>query len=281
MPQIGAHVSAALSLDLSLDRAKEIGAECTQIFISPPRQWTKTAHSKKEIATYINKVGRTGIEPNFIHGTYLINLASPNPAQLQQSIDWLNYAQDMASKLNLKGTIFHLGSHQGRGFDKVFDQVCQSLTTILKSSNRPYLILENSAGMGGSVGSIVELGQILRKVNHPNLKVCLDTQHAFAAGFDLRTNHKLTQTVKKLNQEIGWKNLVAVHANDSKVPLGSKKDRHANIGEGFIGKVGFTNLLNHPNFKNLPFILEVPRFSDNGPDKDNIDILRSLMSTID
>lgn len=297
MPIVGAHVSAAVSLDLSLERAQKIGAEVTQIFISPPQQWAKSKHENPEIEKYKAKVLETGIKPNFIHGTYLVNLATANPEHLQKSIDWLKYAMKTAKELGVTGVIFHTGSHKGLGFEKALDQICKALTTILNSSvipakagiqldprvreddkKRPYLILENSAGGGGSIGSkFSELGQILKKTGNDRLRVCIDTCHAFAAGYDIRTPKGLQSTLEEFESEIGLQNLVAFHANDSKFELGAGKDRHENIGEGFIGKEGFSNIVNNKAFKDIPFILEVPGFAGTGPDAENIQILKSLI----
>lgn len=278
MPIIGAHVSAAGGLDSSFEKALEIGAECMQIFISPPRQWSQTQHDKVEIDRYKLKQLETKIEPNFIHGTYLINLAASDPVHLQKSIDWLIYALNLAGEINSGGVIFHLGSHKGQGFKNVLNQIVKAITEILAKSQNSNLILENPAGQGGSVGSkFEELGQILKQVHDNRLKICLDTCHAFAACYDVRTLQGLEKTLEEFDKEIGLGNLVAIHANDSKFDLGSGKDRHANIGEGFIGKEGFSNMLNYPALKNIPFILEVPGFTDTGPDQDNINILKSLI----
>lgn len=283
MPIIGAHVSASGSLELSLDRAAKIGASATQIFISPPQQWAQIQHDEAEIQRYQQNVITYDISTNFIHGTYLVNLATQNPENLQKSINWLIYSQNMAAKLGIVGTIFHTGSHGGIGFEKTVGQIALAITKILENSPpNILLILENSAGMGGSIGSkFAELGQILQKVGDPRLKICLDTQHAFAAGYDLKSPMGIRSTLEEFNEEIGLENLVAVHANDSKVDLGAGKDRHENIGEGFIRKEGFENILTNPVFEKIPFILEVPGFSNSGPDKENIDMMHSLMLKID
>lgn len=288
MPKVGAHVSAAVSLERSFDKALEIGAACTQIFISPPQQWAQTFHDKEEIERYRGKEKKAGIGPNFVHGTYLINLATQDSQNLQKSVDWLIWAMNLAGQLGMEGVIFHIGSHGGAGFEKVSDQICTSLEKIFtRCQPKPpsrwsklthYLILENSAGMGGSIGSkFSELGQIIKVIKDPRLKICLDTQHSFAAGYDIKTPTGLKSTLEEFEEEIGLGNLVAVHCNDSKVALGGGKDRHENIGEGFIGREGFKNLINHKALKDIPFILEVPGFSDNGPDRENIEILKLLI----
>jgi deoxyribonuclease IV len=266
-------------LDLSLERARDIGAQCTQFFISPPQQWAQSNHDEEEIAKYLVKVQETEIGPNFIHGTYLVNLATDKSEHLQKSIDWLIYALKMADKLQVTGVIFHTGSHRGRGFAAVKEQVCQSIKTILKSSpEKPFLILENAAGSGGVIGSFEELGEILKQVADNRLKICLDTQHAFSNGNDFRSLHGVDSLVSTIDRWAGWGNLVAIHCNDSKVELGSNRDRHENIGEGFIGKEAFSLLLNHPKFTDIPFLLEVPGFGESGPDKENVAILKSLIT---
>lgn len=286
MTKIGGHVSAAVSLERAFEKAQEIGAECMQFFISPPQQWFQTKHDAEEIERFRQKGQQSGIGPNFIHGTYLINLGTANPEHLQKSIDWLTYAMGMAAKLGVDGVIFHTGSHKGSGFDQILPQLTTSLKSILEKSpnhpnlpNTPNLILETSAGAGGSIGrNFQELGEILKGVGKKRLKICLDTQHIFAAGYDLRTSLTIKDVIEEFDQEIGLQNLAAIHCNDSKTDYGSYKDRHENIGEGLIGEGGIATLLNHPKLKNVPFILEVPGFSGNGPDKENIDKLKQLLS---
>ncbi len=301
MTLIGGHVSSAGGLILAIDRAKDLGANTFQFFISPPQQWAQTKHSETDIADFVKKAHEAGIKQIFIHGTYLGNLATAKPEHLAKSIAWLQYAMETAQKLGITGVIFHTGSHGGRGFDAAVDQIANSLNEILGTRHQalgnsnhssenagstasslppialPYLILENSAGGGGSIGSkFSQLGAILKKANNPRIKICIDTCHAFAAGYDVKTPAGLAKTLTEFDQEIGLENLVAIHANDTKFDLGSGKDRHENIGEGFIGKDGFKNMLNNEHLKNIPFILEVPGFAGTGPDKENIEILKSL-----
>jgi deoxyribonuclease IV len=279
MPKIGAHVSAAVSLERSFDKALEIGAACTQIFISPPRQWTKTVHEDEEIERFLKKQSETQITPNFVHGTYLINLGSQNSEHLERSINWLIWAMGMSSKLKVSGVIFHMGSHKGLGFETVKNQVIESLKKILENSPKDInLILENPVITGGNLGSsLSELGQLLRSIDSQNLKVCLDTQHAFASGYDLKSAIGLKDFLEEFELEIGIKNLAAIHLNDSKTEYKSFRDRHENIGEGLLGAEGIGNIINSPGLKNVPFILEVPGFSGNGPDLENIKMAKSLL----
>ncbi len=277
MPKVGAHVSAAGSLDLSFNRAEELGAECTQIFITPPQQWVQISHPEEEIQKYRAKAQESGIGPNFIHAVYLVSLATPNQEHLQKSVNWLIYSQKTAEKLGIGGTIFHIGSYKGTTQEQAIGQVVQAIKAILSQTGEANLILENSAGAGNLIGdTLEELGQIIKAVNNPRLKVCLDTQHAFASGYDLRTKEKVEEWVEVINREIGVEKLVAIHANDSKTELGSKKDRHENIGQGYIGLEGFRALINHPKLQNVPFILEIPGEAGQGPDKNNVELLKSL-----
>src|SRR4030042_1491349 len=140
-----------------------------------------------------------------------------------------------------------------------------------------WLILENSAGMGGSIGAgFGELGAVMRELADARIKVCLDTQHAFAMGYDVASAGGLQAALAEFEREIGLEKLVAVHANDSKVPLGGGRDRHENIGEGAIGREGFRVIMAHPAFRELPFILEIPGLHNLGPDKENLDILKGI-----
>lgn len=278
-PKIGAHVSSAVSLDLSIKRAKDMGAECTQIFISPPRQWVKPTLTSQQIENYKKAVEESRIGPNFIHGTYLINLGAENKDHLEKSIDWLIYALKMADELSITGVIFHIGSHKDLGFEKVLPQVILSIKKVLQNSpSKPLLILELSAGSGGAIGkNFQELGIILKQVNNDQLKICLDLQHAYAAGYDVKTEEGLNNALEEFDREVGLKNLVAIHANDSKTEINSHKDRHENIGEGLISPDGFKNIINNPTLQYLPFILEVPGFENKGPDAKNISFLKSLV----
>lgn len=279
MPRIGAHVSAAISLETSFKKAKEIGAEAIQFFVSPPQQWTQTQHNAEEIERYKKAAKEKGIGPNFIHGTYLINLGSFHPEHLQKSIDWLIYALKLAGKLGIRGVIFHPGSHKGREFDQVVPQVVDALNKILtQSEGEALLILETSAGSGNTLGdNFAELGTFIKAVGNPRLKICLDTQHVFAAGYDVKSKAGLDKTLEEFDREIGLESLVAIHANDSMTEFKSNRDRHANIGEGHIGIGGFKNIINHPKLKEVIFLLEVPGFNKSGPDKENVQTLKSLL----
>lgn len=277
MQKIGAHVSSAGGLENSFDNAIKIGANATQIFISPPQMWLQKKYTDEQIAKYSTKQKETGIGPNVIHGAYLINLATDNPVNLEKAISWLIYSQNTAEKLGITGTIFHIGSSKEMDRQEALNQVIKAVSTIMQQTGNVNLILETAAGAGNTIGDeFFELGQIIKSVQDERVKVCLDTQHVYASGYDLATAEGLERAVEEFEKEIGLDKLVVIHANDSKMPLNSHRDRHENIGEGLIGKEGFARIINHPAFKEIPFILEVPGFANEGPDIQNIELLRSL-----
>jgi deoxyribonuclease-4 len=277
--KIGAHVRTAGGTDKAIDRAVDLGAETIQVFSGAPQAWRRKNYSKEEVDEYRRKVKETGIEPAFIHGLYLINLAGQKPDLLAKSYDALVAEMHAAALIGAKGVIFHLGSHKGAGYDSCVEQVIDYCKRVLDATpEEAWLILENSAGMGGAVGSkFAELGKIARESGSDRVKVCLDTQHTFAAGYDVKTPEGLKKTMDEFDKEIGLERLAAVHANDSKVPLAGGLDRHENIGEGHIGVDGFRRMLHHRAFEDVPFLLEVPGFGEaKGPDQPNVDLLKRL-----
>jgi deoxyribonuclease-4 len=277
--RIGAHVSTAGGPATCFDRAEAIGAEAAQIFLTPPQQWRSSKVDPEQAEAFRARAASSSCGPVFVHGVYLINLATADTTMLTRSTSSLKSALTSCSQLGIKGVIFHLGSHLGQGLDAVFSQICKACSEVLEATpNDVLLILENSAGAGGNIGSrFADLGRIIREVGSDRVKVCLDTQHAFAAGYDLSTAEGLELAMTEFEQEVGFDNLVAVHANDSKVELGAGRDRHENIGEGHIGVEAFRRILHHRAFKDVPFLLEVPGFGEaKGPDKANVDLLKQL-----
>jgi len=276
--KIGAHVSASGGVDKAIGRAEQIGAEAIQIFGASPQSWRRKQYGQPEIDAFREGSANTGIEPAFLHGVYLVNLATSNPDNLVKSADALIHDMQVCHQIGAKGVIFHVGSHRGSGFATVLPQILGSVSLIVEGTpDDTWLILENSAGMGDSVGSrFAELGSIIRDTGSPRIKVCLDTQHMFASGYDVKTGQGLRAAMEEFDSEVGLDRLVAVHANDSKCPLGGGVDRHENIGEGYIGRDGFENILAHPAFAEVPFLLEVPGYEKQGPDKPNVDALKEI-----
>jgi len=286
--RIGAHVSTAGGLDKGIERAQAMGAQAIQIFGAAPQSWRRKAYAQAEADAFRESAAAADIWPVFLHGVYLVNLATSNPDNLIKSCDALIHDMRLCSQIGAKGVIFHIGSHRGAGFPRVFGQIVESIRQVLaETPDVTWLILENSAGMGDSVGSrFSELRAIMGEVASPRVKVCFDTQHAFAAGYDVATAEGLEATLDEFEREVGLAHLVAVHANDSKCPLGGGVDRHENIGEGHIGRQGFQVIMAHPAFRDLPFLLEVPGFPQEGrkpegPDKENVDRLKAIAAAAD
>jgi deoxyribonuclease-4 len=280
--KIGAHVKTTGGVDKAIDRAEEMGAETIQIFSGAPQAWRRKNYKKEEVEAYKRRVKETGIEPAFIHGLYLVNLATSNPEFLAKSYEALVAEMHAAALIGAKGVIFHLGSHKGSGYDACFNQVVEYVGRVIEATpEEAWLILENSAGMGGSVGSkFAELGRIIRWTGSKRVRVCIDTQHAFAAGYDVKTREGLERAMEEFDREAGLDRLAAVHANDSKCGLGGGLDRHENIGDGQIGRDGFANILSHPAFAGIPFLLEVPGYGGQGPDKPNVDALKEVRRSV-
>ena len=276
--RIGAHVSTAGGLDKAVDRAIELGAETLQCFCSSPQGWAFKPIPEELTSAFRQKAEAAGIGPAFLHGIYLVNVGTANEENLRKGIDSLTNYMHVASAMGGAGVIFHAGSHKGLGYEAIFQRTVNSFSEVLANSPQDaWLIIENSAGVGNHIGSkFEEIGRIIRAVEDPRVKVCLDTQHCFAAGYDIVTPEGIERAMDEFDREIGLDNLVAVHANDSKTTLASGVDRHENLGQGHMGEEGFLVIMGHTAFCNVPFLLEVPGFENKGPDKQNMGILREL-----
>ena len=276
--KIGAHVSTAGGISKAVGRGVEIGCEALQIFGSSPQGWAFKPAPGEEVEAFRQEAAEAGMGPVFLHAIYLINLGTPKEDVLAKGVQSLINYMGLASAIGAAGVIVHPGSHGGAGYEAILPQVVSSIRTVLDHSPEgPVLALENMAGMGQHIGAKFEdLGRILREIDSPRLKVCLDTQHCFAAGYDMATGEGIDEMIAEFDREVGVSNLLAVHANDSKRPRGSGVDRHDNIGDGFIGEEGFAAIMGNPAFQDAPFLLEVPGFEGKGPDRQNIDILKKL-----
>ena len=279
---IGAHVSAAGGSNKAVARAEEIGAECFQIFASSPRMWSAKPIADDVAQKYAEEMKRAGMGPTVLHGKYLIALGAEDPELLAKSEKALRADVAAANKLDALGVIFHPASHRGRGFETIIDQFANAVRTIL--DNEPgdsLLMLETSAGAGDHIGStFAELGTLIKAIGNDRVAVCLDTQHVWAAGYNIVNTDSLSAALDEFDKEIGLGLLRSVHANDSMRELGSLVDRHENIGDGLIGTAGFKTLMSNDAFKHVPFYLEVPGTGKSGPDKPNIDRLKAIRSQV-
>ena len=284
--KIGAHVSTAGGLHTAFERAAALGAECIQIFESAPQQWGTSRIDDDGVKAFREAMEASGIAPVFIHGKYLMNLASADPKIFKTSASTLRSTMNIAGRIGARGVIFHTGSHKGLGLEAVFEQICDTASSILAETPADVLLVfENSAGQGGTIGSkFEELGEMLHRIDSPRAKVCIDTCHAFAAGYDVSNAAGVAAAMGQLDATIGAANVAAVHLNDSKTPLGAGRDLHENIGEGHIGRSGFEAMLAHPAFADVPLLLEVPGFkldgAGKGPDKLNIDLVKEIRARV-
>jgi deoxyribonuclease-4 len=278
MVKIGAHVSAQGGISTAFDRALQIGAEAVQIHPTPPQTWRRLHPDQEQVATFRRRMAETSLDAFFFHAVYLINLATAKEELLTQSKGSLRHHLEMANLLGVRGVIFHPGSHKGQGFETVLPQMAEAMRwTLAETEGESLLIIENSAGAGANIGSsFSQIRQMMEAVDDPRLRFCLDTAHAFTAGYDLRDAEGLERTVEELGREIGFERLAAIHANDSKAAFGSNVDRHQNIGDGEIGLEAFRRILADPRLTTAPLILEVPGFERQGPDRTNVERLRAL-----
>jgi deoxyribonuclease-4 len=212
------------------------------------------------------------------HALYLVNLASPDKTIYSKSVDTLLNTVNVACAIEADGVVFHVGSHQGAGFETGLERVVPALEKALeRCDGATWLMLENSAGAGGTIGrSLDELAAIYERLDeHPRLGICLDSCHLFASGYDVTKRDELDRTLDEVDRLFGHERLRAVHVNDSKEPLASNRDRHANLGEGLMGaKLGV--FVGHPALQELPAILEVPGKDGKGPDADEVRKLKEL-----
>lgn len=274
--RIGAHVSTRSPFSDAIIRAKEIGCECMQVFVNAPQRWDPLEIPDREIEEFKSKNSKENIKPVIIHSIYLINLASNNPFFYEASIKSIIDDMQKAEKIGAAGVNFHVGSTKGSDFESVLPKVVEAINIILRESPvAPYLLLENSAGSGNIIGDTVEeLAKIINSVESDRLKITIDTAHAFASGYDVRGD-RFNNLLEKIDKSIGLNKLACIHLNDSMVDLNSKRDRHADIGEGFIGIDAFRNIINHPLMRDIPGIIETPG-NKGKSDVNNLAILKEL-----
>ena len=277
--QLGAHVRTTGGIATAFARAQDLGCECMQIFSSNPRGWQRSLPKEEHVAAYTAAQTETPL-PALFHTQYLINTGSPKPDNYDKSVMTLKFQLQTGDLLNAAGVVTHVGSHMGDGLDQALPRIEAAISDALAASDTVPLLLENSAGSGGNIGSsFEELGAILRACgNHERIKLCVDTAHAFASGYHVETAAGFDAMLAEIDENLGLDRLAAFHLNDSKVPFDSHKDRHENIGEGYIGLEAFRYIVNHGALNDLCAVLEVPGFDDKGPDQANMDIVRRLLA---
>ena len=279
--KLGAHMSIAGGVFQALKMGVNVGCETIQIFTKNNNRWEGKPLTEDEIKEFFRLKDQSGIDPVFAHDAYLINLASPREDILQKSINAMIDEVERAAKLKLPYLVMHPGSHTGSGEKIGLRTVSESLRYVIEKTSQcsVRILVETTAGQGSNLGYRFEhIAEILEGVrDEERIGVCLDTCHIFAAGYDIRTKEKYEETMKEFNSIIGIKKLFALHLNDSKKELGSRVDRHAHIGQGFIGKNAFGFLLNDERLKHLPAVLETPKNKNCDEDRINLALLRSLI----
>ena len=280
MVKLGFHVSIQGTIDKAVDRAKELGCDTFQIFTRNPRSWKYKALDVDEVEAFKEKRQLAGIEPVFGHMPYIMNLASPNEEVYKRSIESLSVGLERCSALDIPMLVTHIGSHLGSGPEKGVSRVVNAFNNVLEESEDEVVFLvENGSGSRNKVGSrFEEIGLILDGVIKPErVAVCLDTCHAFAAGYELRTLEGLEETLGAFDDIIGSDRLRLVHLNDSVGELGSGIDHHEHIGLGEIGIAGF-NLIIRNRLAVVPMIMETP-VDNRRTDIENMRVVRKLATS--
>ena len=282
MLRLGAHESIAGGMYKAFDRAQSVDCDALQIFVKPNRAWAVKPLTKKDIDLFRAKAVDTDVQPVVGHASYLLNLGTPDAILWKKSIDTLIVELERCEALGIPYLVLHPGSHVGTGEEAGLARVAQALGEV--HAGTPGLhartLLETTAGQGSSLGYRFEhLAWLMDNApDGERLGVCLDTCHVFAAGYELRTPGGYAATMGEFDRVVGLEQLKAVHLNDSKGDLGSRKDRHNHIGKGYIGLEGFRHILNDARLAGLPALLETPKSDDLHEDRENLGVLRALVA---
>jgi deoxyribonuclease-4 len=282
---IGAHLSTSGGYGNALESIVEKGGNALQIFSASPRIWKSAMVTDSTAKEFVTRKNELGINPVFFHATYLINLADEGKIGHISKTMLIN-EMNLHPRMEVSGSVVHLGSFKEKDKDDAdlhgkknpkYPVLIENMKEVLeKTPEDSYFLMENSATR--KIGrTIDELADIMTDVNSDRLKICLDTCHLHAAGYDLKTQESFDAFFNEFDIKIGVDKIAVIHMNDSRDPFGSLRDRHENLKDGFVGENVFWLLLNDTKTKHIPFILEVPGFDGNGPDKENIDIVKSFI----
>ncbi|MDE1825682.1 MAG: deoxyribonuclease IV [Candidatus Micrarchaeota archaeon] len=270
--KIGRHISVSGSIDLTLDLAKETSCNSMQIFVSSPMQWKVRELKEEELSSFIHKKKELDVAPVVVHMPYLPNLASPNPEIYPKSVETLRLNMERCNQLGAEYLVIHLGSTMGRPKSEAMNAIADGINSTIDIFDG-MLLLENQAGQKNTVGSdLGDLADLWDSISHRKVGYCIDTCHAFGAGYDIRKSEAIDQ----IDRILGWEKVHIIHANDSKFDLGEHKDRHENIGKGFIGEKGFRTFLGHAKIRGKPIIMETPT-DKQAMERREIELVRSLI----
>ena len=279
MLKLGVHVSIAGKIYKSIDRTVELGCNTMQIFSRNPRQWRKTLLSDEDVERFKKKVKKSNISPVVIHIPYLLNLATVKKSFFKVTIK--EFIADLveADRLEADYLVTHMGSYKGGTEEGGLSRIIQALNKILKETKevKTKVLLENTSGSGHWLGYKFSHQKIvLDGLNRPeSVGICLDTAHAWAAGYKINEPRGLKSLLDEIDQEVGLERLKVIHLNDTQEKLGSLRDRHHDIGTGEIGRKGFNLIVNHPKLREAAFILETPKKREN-EDKENLEAVREI-----
>ncbi len=258
--KLGFHVSISDGLPNALDEQKDLGGNCGQIFVKSPRSWKFADLDEQEVEKFKLRYNKSDLKPFMVHGTYLINLATPKDDLFEKSIDCLRGEIERSDKIGLPYITFHPGAHTGSGEEKGMQRIIEGLNRLSETleKSETELLLENTAGKGTTLGYSVE--QLKKMIEEPDtdaeIGVCLDTAHAYGAGYDLATEEGIKEFLDEVDDTIGKKSIKMIHLNDSKAELGSEKDQHYHLTEGEFGRKGIKNFVSHEAFRDIPMIRE-------------------------
>jgi len=269
---IGAHLSSSGGIHTAVDRAEAVGAESLQVFTQSPRTWRPTNHDPANLERFRERRAEVGLHGVLCHALYLCNFAAPDDEIYEKSVTALRNTMQIACAIGADAVVIHVGSHLGSGFEHGLERVLPAMEQVLElATDETWLLMENSAGAGGTIGrSIEELATIYQRLGgHPRLGVCLDSCHLYVSGVDVTDAAQLDALLDEVESSIGLDRLRALHVNDSAAPLGSNRDRHANIGEGLLGEeLGV--FLGNPRLQGLPAVLETAGPEKRGPDANEV-----------
>ena len=269
----GAHVSSAGGISTAIDRAEELGCDAVQIFTQSPQMWQPTVHSDEQVARFRERREEAGIEAVVCHALYLVNLAGADKELHRKSVIAMRASMETAAAIGADGVVFHVGSHLGKGLAAGYRRGVPALRQLLELTNdRLWLVLENAAGAGSTMGrSVDELAVFFERLDrHERLGICLDSCHWWVSGVDVTSPDALDQALGELDESIGLDRLRCLHVNDAAAALASNRDRHASLGLGEM-KDGLATFVAHPAFDGLPAILET-----RGPDGTYVGELKLL-----
>lgn len=279
--RLGVHVSIAGGLRAAVERARRLSCTTMQIFSRSPRGGPAPVFTDQGLAEFHAACLRDDIQPLAVHAPYIINLASPNRVTYERSIAMYRQEYQRCVSLRAQYLVTHVGSHMGGGEEAGIARVARAIDRAMEGSDGSVtVLLENTAGAGQGLGhSFEQLTAIRRRVSRGRaVGICLDTAHLFAAGFPIHTPEGLDQTIRKFRERVGLAHLRLMHLNDSKSAFGSRVDRHWDIGQGQIGLEAMGRIVNHPELRDVPFILETPKKTEED-DRRNLTVVRWLMES--